>query len=1159
MGDTAMVQTPATGVRLVGVIEVEAAPAALRRSRAGGGAGGEAEAVLDGALAQAGMDVVADLVVAPPAVPAPPAPASRHERRAPSPQVESPRVEVDVAPGESALVLVEGEDGVFHWVFPDELHSATPEIAASDALRRTRGGAGQETLTFTLAPPGESPAASERRGLGSAIVDRLIEPVRIRVARFVAAQAIDLAVARIEGDLVEGLVAMDGPAVGWVAGAAPAPAPARARIEGLDRPARVLLFVHGTFSSVRGSFGALEATPAGRSFLEQARLRYDLVLGVDHRTLAVDPEANAALFEQALAFLPDGTEVDAVAFSRGGLVLRSTVARLGERLRFGKLVFVGCTNAGTHLAEPANWRTLVDLYTSILMAGTTLLGAATAPLVGMVTQQAIKFVAGFVKAMPLVGVEEGRVPGLAAMRPGSETIRRLARADALGTAGPVHVVASNFEPARGAATGIAGKLALFVGDRVVDRFFRDEANDLVVDTASMTDFGDAAEAPSFPLLREMPLEDAVYHVIYFAVPSVAEALHDWLLGDERRAAALPGPPPPGEPAIAPGAAMLPAAVAPPSPAPSKPSPPKASPGERRRSRSAPPEPFPAVPSDGGMMFRAFPDLPGADMLGDGIETAAAAVESVTPPHATASPHATLPPALPVPAAACFFAAEMDSAPVVARPVPLFVTVSRERIVAEGPHAGATMSPIAVSPSQPIAVTVTGLANCAVVGAAVKHVSVPDDAAGLRFQVEGFAPGLARVQVEIQQDGLPLASLLLEPVFLAGSGDKVCARVAAVPDRAAAGNAATLRIYELRQQDGSLLIRYDLSGRGLAETWDKVLPASFSMESFVGQFLGKLDAAYRQSRTEYRLFLARITEFAIDATNQLVPQDVRHALWEHRDRIDAIQVIADSPYMPWELLYIDDPAGGGRENRGFLAEWGLVRWMYNAVWPADTLHLRPDRVRYVIPDYLNVEDRLPQATQERDMLAQLFEGKAAAVERFEGEGQSESVGRFLARNAAECDLLHFACHGEAQQMAVLNSDLVLSGEVTDKGAIAEDLLSSSAVKRRALFHERGSEPSGMVFVNACQTGRAGEGISGVSGFADAFLRPVTEGGAAVFVGALWSVGDTLARTFAETFYTRLLAGDRLVDAVKAGRVACQGESDFTWLAYTVYGNPFARAR
>lgn len=1138
-----MVQTPAAGVRLVGLVGIDAAPAAaLRRSRAGGDRdadiaadGGSAastdtpagpsasEAILASAVAGAEMEVVADLVVATP-------PATDDIRRdggaaAATETAEPPRVEVDVEPGQSAVVLLEGPGGVFSWVFPDE------QDTAEDA-RRWRGGAASAApavLSFTLTPGDDTPPddggaadfGGDRRGFGSTIIDRLIEPVRVRIARFAAGQAIDLLVDRIEGDIVEGPVIMAGPALGWIAAgprlaSPPALAPA-------GRPPRVLLFVHGTFSSVRGSFGALEQMAEGRRFLERARASYDMVLGVDHRTLAVDPDANAALFEAALAFLPDGTEVDAVGYSRGGLVLRSVIARLGHRLRFGKLVFVGCTNAGTHLAEPDNWRMLVDLYTSILVAGSKLLGAATTPLVAAVTEQAIKLVAGFVKAMPQVGVEEGRVPGLAAMRPGSDVIRRLAAADALGGAGPVHVVASDFEPRFQPDKGITGELAKFLGDRVVDRLFRNIANDLVVDTASMTDFGSAAPAPVDPALRRLPVADAVYHVIYFATPAVAEALLEWLIGKGLPEAIAPAPPPappPLSPELAfPNSIEVTSGVL--------------ESGDRR--------------SGDGEAASVESSLDGATGPADDEAESAAASVDTSPPSPPAPPAETT----------CFFAAEMDSAPVFVRPAALFVTVSRKRIAVSGPHAAATDEPASVSTSAPITVTVTGLANCAVVGKAVQQVAVPADTAALRFEVQGFAPGLAKVQVEIRQDALPLASLLLEPVFLPGGGDKVRAEVAAVPDRAAAGNAATLRIYELRQQDGTLLIRYDLSGKGLAEAWDMVLPASFSMETFVGQFLGKLDAAYRQSRTEYKLFLSRITDFAIDATNQLVPEEVRRALWEHRDKIDAVQVVADSPYMPWELLYIDDPNGGGEENRGFLAEWGLVRWMYNAVWPSDTLTLRADRVRYVIPDYLNVKDKLPQATQERDMLARLFDGKPAPVEHLDGETGSESVNRFLSKNAATCDLLHFACHGEAQQMAVLNSDLVLSGEVTEKGTIADDLLSASAVKRRASFHARGADPSGVVFVNACQTGRAGEGISGVSGFADAFLRPATEGGAAVFLGALWSVGDTLARTFADTFYTQLLAGDRLVDAVKAARKACQSESDFTWLAYTVYGNPFAR--
>lgn len=1074
------------GVRLIGLIATPTGPETLRRSRGEAGSD-DADALIASALDGAGMTVVADVVVAPPA--AVPEAGLRRSRGSAEP---APHIEVDVSADETAVVLLEAEGGVFNWVFPEEVQT-----------RRARGS-GPQTLTFVLEPP--APEAPDRRSWAGALVNRLVEPVRVRVTRFAANLAIDALVERIEGEIVEGPVLMDGPAFGWVA-----KGPRFATPPTVRPGARVLLFVHGTFSTVRGSFSALEQTAEGKAFLDAARAHYDLVLGVDHRTLAADPEANSELFEKALGFLPDGTEIDAIGYSRGGLVLRAVVARLGARLAFRKLVFVGCTNAGTHLAEPENWRSLVDLYTSILVAGSKLLGMATVPVVATVTEQAIRLVAGFVKAMPQIGVEEGKVPGLAAMRPGSPTVTRLAKVDALGGAGPVHAIAAEFEPASfDLNKGMTPQLATFLGDRVVDRLFG-TANDLVVDTASMADFGAATAAPEWPALLTIPAADSIYHVIYFATPRVADALQSWLIGQPATAA-----PPPMAAAPAPVAAAPPPRRSRPSAAPAIDAP---------VLEAAPPPDFTAEALD------AFAEAPTAG---------AAPPPSPTPPEAD---HA-----------ACYFSAEMDSAPVVTMPVPLFVTVSPEKIVVSG-HSAATDAPVMASRSEPAMVTVTALANCEVVGKATQRLTIPDDVA--RFEVRGSTPGVARVQVEIVQGAAPLASLLLEPVFLPDTGNTIRAEARAVPDRACPGNAATLRIYELRQQDGSLLIRYDLSGKGLAEAWDKVLPASFSMETFVGQFLGKLDAAYNQSRTEYKLFLSRITDFAVDSTNQLVPAEVRAALWEHRDRIDAVQVISDSPYMPWELLYIDDPAGGGVENRGFLAEWGLVRWMYNAVWPGDTIQLRGDRVRYVIPDYLNVRDKLPQATQEREMLTHLFGPGAVPVERLEGETHSESVNRFLSKNATECDLLHFACHGEAQQMAVLNSDLVLSGEVTEKGTIADDLLPSSAVKRRALFRGRDAEPSGLVFVNACQTGKPGEGISGVSGFADAFLRPVTDGGAAAFVGALWSVGDTLARTFADTFYARLLAGERLVDAVKDARRACQSESDFTWLAYTIYGNPFAR--
>jgi hypothetical protein len=94
--------------------------------------------------------------------------------------------------------------------------------------------------------------------------------------------------------------------------------------EGADR---VLLFVHGTFSSTRGSFGDLLAQTRGRDFLDRARSRYGLVLGFDHKTLALSTADNAGDLADALENLklPPGTTVDAKENSRrepGGSISR---------------------------------------------------------------------------------------------------------------------------------------------------------------------------------------------------------------------------------------------------------------------------------------------------------------------------------------------------------------------------------------------------------------------------------------------------------------------------------------------------------------------------------------------------------------------------------------------------------------------------------------------------------------------------------------------------------------------------------------------------------------------------------------------------------------------------------------------------------------------
>jgi CHAT domain-containing protein len=156
-------------------------------------------------------------------------------------------------------------------------------------------------------------------------------------------------------------------------------------------------------------------------------------------------------------------------------------------------------------------------------------------------------------------------------------------------------------------------------------------------------------------------------------------------------------------------------------------------------------------------------------------------------------------------------------------------------------------------------------------------------------------------------------------------------------------------------------------------------------------------------------------------------------------------------------------------------------------------------------------------------------------------------------AGDIDLLHFACHGEAQSKRIWEAGLLMTGS-GGVGATpyAREVISMDITQNYARMR-RADGGRAMVFLNACQAGRTGMTLTGNGGMARAFI----EKGAGLFVGTLWSVGDNTALTFARTFYERLLQGERLVDATRQARAAAKHAQEPTWLAYTVYGHPYAR--
>jgi CHAT domain-containing protein len=120
----------------------------------------------------------------------------------------------------------------------------------------------------------------------------------------------------------------------------------------------------------------------------------------------------------------------------------------------------------------------------------------------------------------------------------------------------------------------------------------------------------------------------------------------------------------------------------------------------------------------------------------------------------------------------------------------------------------------------------------------------------------------------------------------------------------------------------------------------------------------------------------------------------------------------------------------------------------------------------------------------------------------------------------------------------------------KGGPFVPLLLNKAVSRRTL---EARHP--LVFMNACRTAGAVPEYTHMMGWAQQFMAA----GSGAFAGTLWAVRSESASTFAETFYGALVDGNNLGDACRLARLeASRDSADPTWLAYSVYGHPSARA-
>ncbi|HFE47592.1 MAG TPA: CHAT domain-containing protein [Nannocystis exedens] len=996
--------------------------------------------------------------------------------------------EIVVEEEEQAIVLLE-EGGAFRWVFPE---SAAEDNAEGVQVRGLGGGLARFRVPLRSSiHPAATDERDETRTRGF-LGDLVKGAVTARVYKFFAEKIAGTALAHLldglENDSREGPVLIRGTELrDWL------------DVDDLsgealpkDRPARVLLLVHGTFSSTRGSFGALcEGT--GQELLARMLGHYDLVLGVDHRSLSRMPRENAAMIRDLLVAneWPHPPELDVICFSRGGLVARELVERLLPVSEWPatvqKVIFVATTNAGTLLARPENLHDFIDIYTTLACNVVRGLGLAAAGVVGIVAGEIVSGIGALVKALVTCGLDNAMIPGLAAMDPGGEVVRVLNRTALPAREEPAplyYQITSCFSADTDATALLRGGLAdgakALVADRIINQLYGGVESDLVVHNPST-----ATLHPDFRYSGHLHFDanPAVYHVNFFVQEPVHHQLTSWLELDQ----------------VEIGGDDLEFDI--------------------------------DLDFDLGSIDTfaddAFSLREVSFGIGDGEEGDEEDDELVD-----LGLRAVVP-------------AEVSVGEVFRVDIDITRGVLAESLADNVARTSASARALASAEEQ-LEIEVLPRSGLRTIDHLPIVLGVPQEGAkiGLFVELCGDEIGVGCLWVLARQGGRAIARIVLEVSLVATGSVQAAAKVVAAAQAAYEdpGGGPSLEIIELRGATG-LRYRYQLQAPalGLGHRFESALLHG-AVEDVVSGLYTRIESEWKQAAGEPKRFDRRLRALGVQLGEQLFPRELRAMLWEHRKGLQGLSLLSDEGHIPWELVHLKHPDKPLKASEScFLAELGMVRKIWGSV-PASQIVVRGDHAFTVVPNYPVKALALPSAAIEQRWLEQRMSTAAldpdpdVLLERLETPGS--------------IDLLHIAAHGE---IADREAWLILEGEVRSVGEGSKARrkwfparLAASEVAASADLRGPQGERA-LVFINACKVARAEHLLSGFAGWAPSFLGA----GAGAVVAPLWSVGDGAAMRFAEGFYSALLAGASFSVAAKLARERARKLGDPTWLAYVVY--------
>ncbi len=290
---------------------------------------------------------------------------------------------------------------------------------------------------------------------------------------------------------------------------------------------------------------------------------------------------------------------------------------------------------------------------------------------------------------------------------------------------------------------------------------------------------------------------------------------------------------------------------------------------------------------------------------------------------------------------------------------------------------------------------------------------------------------------------------------------------------------------------------------------------------------------------------RIYEAAPDTFRQVywALYDASHAQ-DSAITFDTIQFVTDEPFIPWEFMRVADSDHVPPVPGELLAKRHAVgRWLASQ---SSFLRNRIDvqEMKVFASSYQNVAavlTKLPWADQEGNYLATTYLAKPKATR---GTLSTTDVLDFLEHGHAQA--IHFSCHGKMNQAQPSESLLLLEDD--------QEHFNPDVVQRQQVRDGIGKEHP-FVFLNACQVGGAGENLTLVTGFPQAFVGM----GATAVVAPLWSINDECAAKVSQKFYQLVLGEESVTlgQALQRLRQEFETEKNLTYIAYVLYGDPTAR--